>query len=74
MPNPLYNELCGNIQNGPVSQPSFQEQFLNFAQQFNRPGQMSPQAIVQQLVQSGRMSQEQFQQYSQIANMITGRR
>ena len=74
MANPLFNELNGKIQNGPVPQPSFQEQFLNFAQQFNRPGQMSPQAIVQQLVQSGRMTSEQFQQYSQIANMLTGRR
>lgn len=74
MANPLFNELNGKIQNGPVPQPSFQEQFLNFARQFNASGQMSPQMVVQQLMQSGRMSQEQFQQYSQIANMITGRR
>lgn len=74
MANPLFNELNGKIQNGYGSQPSMQEQFLQFAQQFRQSGQVSPQMVVQQLLQSGRMSQEQFQQYSQMANMITGRR
>lgn len=70
MANPLYNDLCGNLQNGVQNQqpPSFQEQFANFARQFQGPGSMNPQAIVQQLLQSGRMTQEQFNQYSQMAN------
>ena len=76
MANPLYNELCGNLQNGVQNPqpPSFQEQFANFARQFQGPGSMNPQAIVQQLLQSGRMTQEQFNQYSQMANFLTGRR
>lgn len=76
MANPLYNELCGNLQNSrqTAQPPSFQEQFASFAKQFQGPGSMNPQMIVQQLLQSGRMTQEQFNQYSQMANFLTGRR
>jgi hypothetical protein len=50
---------------------NFQQQFGNFAQQM---GNQNPQQMVEQLLASGRMSQEQFNQLSQMANMITGRR
>lgn len=76
MANPLYNELNGNIQNGSQfpQQQSFQDQFANFVRQFQNSRSMSPQMIVQQLLQSGQMTQEQFNQYSQMANFLTGRR
>ncbi len=50
----------------------FQQQFNMFAQNFNQQSQMTPQQKVQQLLDSGQMSQEQFNQFSQMANAITG--
>ena len=75
MANPLFNELNGNLQNGVYTNPtpSFQEQFQEFAKNFMANGGVNPQTMVQQLINSGRMSREQFEQYSQIANMITGK-
>lgn len=49
----------------------------NFMQQFNQFKSMfqgNPSQIVQQLLQSGQMTQEQFQQYSQLANQFFGNR
>jgi hypothetical protein len=50
-----------------------QNNFLNFVQQVRQNG-ISPEQTVRQLVSSGRMSQEQFNQLSQIANQILGRK
>ena len=52
----------------------FQQRFNSFAQNFQQQSQISPQQRVQQLLDSGQMSQEQFNQLSQIANMLTGSR
>lgn len=50
-----------------------QMQFNQFAQQFQGgPGQMNPQAIVQQKLNSGEMTQAQFEQIRQQANMLMG--
>lgn len=49
----------------------------NLMQQFNQfcaNFQGDPQQMVQQLIQSGRMTQQQFEQYSQLANRFFGRR
>ena len=46
---------------------------LSFVQQVRQNG-ISPEQTVRQLVNSGRMSQEQFNQLSQIANQILGRK
>ena len=54
MPGPL-----GNMQN-------FVKQFRNFQNQFNG----DPRDQVQQLLNSGQMTQEQFNQLSNIANQL----
>ena len=61
--NPIFNMLGGFQQ--------FQQNFNAFAQSMSQQG-MTPQQMVQNLLNSGRMSQEQFNQLSQMANMITG--
>lgn len=62
--NPIFN-MFGGFTN-------FQNQFNQFAQ--NVPTGFNPQQQVQQLLNSGQMSQEQFNYFRSIANMITGRR
>lgn len=57
-----FMQMFGDFQN-------FQNQFNQFKQQF---GKQNPQAMVQQLLDSGRMSQQQFNQLSQMANQIMG--
>ena len=51
----------------------FKAQFDNFARNFRQGGQ-NPQAIVQQLLNSGQMTQAQFNQLRNMANQITGLR
>ena len=63
--NNNFMQRFGNMQN-------FMNQFNQFRQSFGNS--QNPQAIVQQLLDSGRMSQEQFNQLSQMANQIMGRR
>lgn len=73
------NSLFGQNQNGvmpqmPQMQPSGSNQFANFVNNFMKTfPNMSPQQIGMQLLNSGRMSQADFQAYSQIANRLTGR-
>ena len=69
MPNPLFNQ--------PQQQPMMNQNGSNFfaqLQQFSNMVKGDPQQLVQNLLSSGRMTQEQFQQYSQMANQILGRR
>ncbi len=61
--NPIFNMLGGFQQ--------FQQNFNAFAQSMSQQG-ITPQQMVQNLLNSGKMSQEQFNQLSQMANMITG--
>lgn len=52
---------------------ALQQQFGLFAQQFQGgPQQMSPQAVVQQKLNSGEMSQQQFEQLRMMANQLMG--
>ena len=62
MVNPLFSLLNGTNQNG------LQQQFDNFRKTVNG----NPQAIVENLVKSGQMSQQQYQQLSQMANLLRG--
>ena len=60
----LYQALGGNMpQNDIVSQARTLKQQL---------GNANPQAMVQALLNSGQMSQSDFNKYSQIANQIVG--
>lgn len=67
--NPLYQMFGGlnNSQQKPMS-------FIDFAKQFTKSGDRSPQAIGMQLLNSGQMTQEQFNKFASIANMLTGRK
>lgn len=66
MGNPLFNQF-GNNQNNPMSQ---------FMSDFNRLQQtvINPKQMVESLLQSGQMSQNQFNELSQMANQIMGRK
>lgn len=61
--NPVL-DMFGNFNN-------FQQRFNQFATQI-RNSNTNPQEAVQQMLNSGQMSQEQFNRLSQMANMITG--
>lgn len=51
----------------------FQQQFGQFQQQFQGGmNGMNPQAIVQQKLNSGEMTQQQYEQLRNMANMLTG--
>lgn len=49
------------------------QQFEAFARNFQQSGQ-NPQQLVQQLLNNGKMTQAQFNQFRNIANQITGQR
>lgn len=53
---------------------NFNSRFSQFAENFRNQSQMSPEQMIRQLISSGQMSQEQFSQYSAMANMIMGNR
>ncbi len=61
--NPLI-QMFGNMQN-------FQQQFANFQKQM---GNVNPQQKVQEMLNNGQMSQQQFNMLRMMANQLTGRR
>lgn len=63
MSNSLFNDFNQN----PMGQMG---NFINQFNQFRSTFSGNPEAQVKQMLQSGRMSQEQFQQLSQMANQI----
>ena len=71
MPNNLYNQLNNNsnLQYVMNNFGGFQ-QMMNQFNQFRNSLQGNPQQIVQGLLQSGRMSQAQFNQLSQMASQF----
>lgn len=57
-----------------ISNPQiFKQQFQSFAQNLQRSGN-NPQQLVQNLLNQGKMTQNQFNLYRDIANKITGLR
>ena len=66
MANPLFGQFGGN-QNNPMSQ---------FMGELKRLQQTvaNPRKVVEDLLQSGKMTQQQFNQLSQMANQIMGRK
>lgn len=61
--NPM--QMFGNVQN-------MMQQFQQFKQQIQQQG-IDPQKQVQELLRSGRMSQQQFEELKQIASMFSGK-
>lgn len=66
MANPLFNQF-GNRQNNPM---------VDFMNDFNRIRQTvkNPRQEVQNLLNSGEMSQKDFNRLSQMANQLMGKR
>lgn len=60
--NPILS-MFGSMQN-------FNNQFNNFKQNFSQQGMGNPQMLVQNLLNSGQMTQQQFNQYSAMADAI----
>ena len=52
----------------------FTQKLNAFGQQFNMQNNCTPEQKVYQMIQSGQMSQDQFEQFSEIATQLTGRR
>ena len=65
MPNPLYNALGGQQMNSMA-------QLVADAKRLQQTMTGNPKQMVEELVKSGRMSQDQFNQYAQIANQVIG--
>lgn len=55
-------------------QNGFNQKLNSFGQQFNMQNNCTPEQKVYQMIQSGQMSQEQFEEFSEIATQLTGRR
>lgn len=74
MGNSLFNRFGGN-QNGPINfnDPQMNQQFNNFVQGLDEKVRNSPQQMVQQLINSGRMTNVQFEQFRRLANQFTGK-
>ena len=65
MANPLFSALGGQQMN-PVAQ------LVADAKRLQQTMTGNPKQMVEELVKSGRMSQDQFNQYAQIANQVIG--
>ena len=63
--NPLFNALNGGQQTNPMQQLVADARKL-------RQTMQNPRAEVERLLQTGQMSQSQFNQFSQIAQQIVG--
>jgi len=68
MPNPLFNQMGGNQMPGPMGQ---MQQMMNAFQQFKANFKGDPQQEVQRLLNSGQMSQQQYNQLQQMANQMS---
>ena len=63
------SRMMGNMQN----MQNMQQQFQQFVQQFRQQyGNADPQQVVQQLLNSGKMTQQQYEQIRQMTNMFMG--
>lgn len=70
--NQLFQQLQPVQQ--PVQQPPQQGNMMQHLQSFIQGFRGDPKQMVQQLMQSGKVSQAQYNQAVQMANMLTGRR
>lgn len=64
MANPIYNMFGGNAPINPMAQ------FVRDARAFKKSFMGNPKDEVQRLLNSGQMSQQQFNQFSQIAQQV----
>ena len=66
--NPLFEQYGQNRQ-----QNSLSSRFLDFVNNFRNNSTKSPEETVKDLIASGQMSQQQFEQLKQVANKLTGK-
>ena len=67
MANPLFQQMGGGQMSGPMGQ---MQQFMSAFQQFKQSFQGDPQQEVQRLLNSGQMTQEQYNQLQQKAQAM----
>lgn len=70
--NQFFNSRQQNQQQGFGQGFDLNSALQNLARQIAPTG-MSPEQIVRQKIQNGEMTQQQFNQFAQIANQLTGR-
>ena len=63
-----------NLLNMFGGQNGFMQKLNLFGQQFSMNNQCTPEQKVEQMIRSCQMTQDQFEQYAEIATQITGRR
>ena len=63
--------MLQQIMQNPQQFNQFKQQYENFARNFQQGGQ-NPQQVVQQMLNSGKMTQDQFNRLRDITNRITG--
>ncbi len=66
MPNPLYQMLSGG-----VSQNNRMSQFMSEFERFKRSFSGDPRAEVQRLLNSGQMTQEQYNKLAEMAKQLS---
>lgn len=67
MPNPIYDQFGGQQNNNGF--PAFMDDFRRLQQSVKNPRQE-----VERLLQSGAMSQQDFNRFGQMANQMLGRK
>lgn len=73
MANSLFNQIYGGGTQGASPTIPAQNPMMDQIRQFASIIRGNPQEIVQNLMQTGKMTQAQFDQYSQMANQMLGR-
>lgn len=70
--NSNYPGSFQNVNRQPMGFQNSMSPFQMFVSMFKQTSQCTPEETVKQMLQDGRMTNEQFQQLSQMANMIMG--
>lgn len=73
MANSLFNSLGGGQNASPFGNNPMGQQFTNFVNSLNASVRQNPYQMVQNLINTGRMSPAQFEQLRQLANQATGK-
>lgn len=75
MPSQMFNAFNGNpIQNFFGGFQNFKSQLDTFTRSFNQSSNQSAESVVKQMLNDGRMTNDQFEQLKNMADMITGRK
>lgn len=67
--NPIFQQMFGGYEQ---FQQQFQSFMNNMQSQVPNPASMDPMKMVQDMIQNGKISPQEFEMYRQQANMMTG--